>query len=155
MKLRVTPMILLALGMPTAVLAKDPAASAVPLDTATLAALPRHTVEANAHGQSLRCEGVELLALLRKAGAMPSDPLRGSAQLVRYVRVEARDGYRAVFSLAELDPSLGNAKVFVVDRCDGKPLDDKSGPLRLVAPNESRPARWVRQVNSIRVVDAP
>ncbi|HOU65784.1 MAG TPA: hypothetical protein PK861_07095 [Thermomonas sp.] len=96
-----------------------------------------------------------MLALLRKAGAMPSDPLRGSAQLVRYVRVEARDGYRAVFSLAELDPSLGNAKVFVVDRCDGKPLDDKSGPLRLVAPNESRPARWVRQVNSIRVVDAP
>lgn len=135
--------------------AKEPAPVAVPLDAATLSTLPRHPVEGSAHGQSLRCEGVELVALLRKSGAMPADPLRGSAQLIRYVRIEARDGYRAVYSLAELDPSLGNARVFVVDRCDGKPLDDKSGPLRLIAAAESRPARWVRQLDSIRVVDAP
>ena len=135
--------------------AKEPATNiSVALDAATLAALPRQPVEASAHGQSLHCEGVELLALLRKAGAMPAEPLRG-AQLARVVRVDARDGYRAAFSLAELDPSLGNAKVFVVDRCDGKPLDDKSGPLRLVAPAESRPARWVRQVQAITVLDAP
>ncbi|MGO4222951.1 hypothetical protein AB4Y64_14000 [Lysobacter sp. TAF61] len=31
----------------------------------------------------------------------------------------------------------------------------EDGPWRLVAPGESRPARWVRQVDSIRVVDAP
>lgn len=135
--------------------AREPAGSvAVPLDPATLAALPRQPVEASAHGQALHCEGVELLALLRKAGAMPVEPLHG-AQLARVVRVEARDGYRAAFSLAELDPTLGNAKVFLVDRCDGKPLDDKSGPLRLVAPTESRPARWVRQVRAITVLDAP
>lgn len=135
--------------------AKEPATASVPLDAATLTTLPRQAVEGSAHGQSLHCEGVELVALLRKSGAMPPDPLRGSAQLARYVRIDARDGYRAVYSLAELDPSLGNAKVFVVDRCDGKALDDKDGPLRLMAPAESRPARWVRQLQSIRVVDAP
>ena len=134
--------------------AAEPAAIAVPLDAAMLAALPRQPVEAEAHGQSLRCEGIELIALLRASGAMPAEPLRGP-QLARYVRVDARDGYRAVFSLAELDPTLGNAQVFVVDRCDGKPLDALAGPLRLVVPAEERPARWVRQLQSITVVEAP
>lgn len=154
MKLQMAAIALVALGMSPIALAKDPASVDVPLDAATLLALPRHAVEASAHDQALHCEGVELAALLRKVGAMPADPLRGKP-LADYVRVEARDGYRAVFSLAELDATLGNAKVFLVDRCDGKPLDDKSGPLRLIAPGESRPARWVRQVQSIRVVSAP
>ena len=145
---------LVALGMSPISLAKDPLSVDVPLVAATRDALSRHTVEATAHDQAVHCEGVELAALLRKVGAMPADPLRGK-QLPHYVRVEARDGYRAVFSLAELDATLGNAKVFLVDRCDGKALDDKSGPLRLIAPGEARPARWVRQVQSIRVVDAP
>lgn len=154
MKFRMAAIALVALGMGSIALAKDPVSVNVPLDAATLSALPRHTVEATAHDQALHCEGVELAALLRKVGAMSADPLRGK-QLAHYVRVEARDGYRTVFSLAELDATLGNAKVFLVDRCDGKPLDDKSGPLRLIAPGESRPARWVRQVQSIRVEDAP
>ena len=149
------PLAFAALLACASVQAKEPTRADSPLDAATLAALPRQAVEGSAHGQALRCEGVELVALLRSSGAMPADPLRGTEQLIRYVRIEARDGYRAIYSLAELDPSLGNAKVFVVDRCDGKPLDEKSGPLRLIAPAESRPARWVRQVQSIRVVDAP
>ena len=126
---------------------------AVPLDDAARAGLPRHAVQATAHGRTLQCEGVALADLLRAAGAMP-DELRGP-HLARYVLVTARDGYRAVFSLAELDPSLGNHAVVLADRCDGKALDDEAGPLRLVAPAESRPARWVRQVESIAVVVAP
>ncbi len=126
----------------------------VPLDPAARASLARDSVTASAHGQSLRCEGVSLSALLRVTKAMPVEPLR-RPQLASYVVVTARDGYRAVFSLAELDPSIGNRKVILVDRCDGKPLDDKNGPLRLIAPDEMRPARWVRQIESIRVVFAP
>lgn len=154
MRLQITAIALVAIGLSPHVLAKEPVPVDVPLDAATRSGLPRHAVDASAHDQALHCEGVELAALLRKVGAMPADPLRGK-QLAHYVRVEARDGYRVVFSLAELDETLGNAKVFLVDRCDGKPLNDKSGPLRLIAPSESRPARWVRQVQSIRVVDAP
>lgn len=129
-------------------------AAGVPLDAATLAGLPHEAVSASAHGKALQCEGVPLIALLRKTGAMPAEPLRG-AQLARIVRVTARDGYRAAFALAELDPTLGNARVFVVDACDGKPLDDHDGPLRLLVPDDARPARGVRQLQSIHVVDAP
>lgn len=140
---------------PPATTARAPVAATVdvPLDAKSLAALPREQVSATAHGQVLRCEGVHLRDLLRAARAMPADPLRG-ADLARYVRVEARDGYRAVFSLPELDPTLGNRRVLLVDRCDGKPLDAKDGPLRLLVPEDSRPARWVRQVQAIRVLAA-
>lgn len=127
---------------------------AVPLDAATLASLPRESVSATAHEVTLQCEGVPLAALLRKANALPEQPLRGSA-LANYVLVTARDGYRTVYSLAEIEPTLGNHKVLLVDRCAGKPLDETDGPLRLIAPDESRPARWVRQVQSITVVSAP
>ena len=127
---------------------------AVPLDAATLATFPRQPVAASAHGQVLQCEGIPLSVLLRAAKALPEEPLRG-AGLSNYVLVTARDGYRAVFSLAELEPTLGNQQVLLVDRCAGQPLPEKEGPLRLIAPDESRPARWVRQVQSITVVGAP
>ncbi|MBC7989937.1 MAG: molybdopterin-dependent oxidoreductase [Luteimonas sp.] len=127
---------------------------AVPIDATTLAGLTRESVTATAHDKKLQCEGVSLTELLRASKAMPAEPLRG-ARLASYVLVTARDGYRAVYSLAELDPTLGNRKVLLVDRCDGKPLDDEDGPLRLIAPEDARPARWVRQVQSITVVAAP
>ena len=127
---------------------------AVPIDATTLARLARESVTATAHDKKLQCEGVSLTELLRASKAMPAEPLRG-VRLASYVLVTARDGYRAVYSLAELDPTLGNRKVLLVDRCGGKPLDDEDGPLRLIAPEDARPARWVRQVQSIAVVAAP
>ncbi|ALN65617.1 hypothetical protein GLA29479_4788 [Lysobacter antibioticus] len=126
----------------------------VALDEATIARLPQIVAAGEAHGRKLSCEGVALHELLRASGAMPSAPLRG-ADLARLVVVRARDGYRAAFSLAELDPSLGNRQVVLSRRCDGTALSAADGPWRLIAPGESRPARWVRQVESIRVVDAP
>ena len=131
-----------------------PSPVVVPLDPATLSALPRGTVTMTVHDEKLRCEGVALAALLQAAGAMPAGPLRG-AQLGRYVQVDARDGYRAVFALAEFDPTLGNRAAFLVDRCDGEPLDAEAGPLRLVVPGEARAARSVRQVRAITVIVAP
>lgn len=132
----------------------SPSPYVVPLDHATLAKLPRESVKASAHGQDLDCEGVSLAGLLRATGAMPADPLRGS-QLARYLLATARDGYRAVYSLAELDPSLSDRRVLLVDRCDGKPLSADDGPLRLIAPGDARPSRWVRQLKSLTVVTAP
>lgn len=137
--------------------ASEPAAPSpvvVPMDDAVRASLPRETVQASAHGKTLDCEGVSLAALLRAAGAMPAERLPG-AQLSRYLLVDARDGYRVLYSLAELDPGTGNRRVLLVDRCNGAPLDDNDGPLRLIAPEDARPARWVRQVKSLTVVAAP
>lgn len=125
----------------------------VKLDESVIARLPQLIAQGEAHGRKLSCEGVALHELLRASGAMPAEPLRG-AQLARVVVVSARDGYRAAFSLAELDPSLGNRQVLLTRRCDGAALAADDGPWRLIAPGEARPARWVRQVESIRVVDA-
>lgn len=130
-----------------------PAASIdIPLDAGARDGIARSRVTANAHGQALDCNGVALVDILRKAGAMPAEPLHGGAQLGRRVEVVARDGYRVTFSLGELDPSLGNRQVFLVDQCDGKPLAADSGPLRLIVPEDSRPARGIRQIERITVL---
>lgn len=138
--------------------ASDPPQRYAPVDVALdadrIAALPRLDAVGTAHGKTLHCQGVSLAALLRASGAMPAEPLRG-AQLGRVLVVTARDGYRAAFALAELDPSLGAREVILADRCDGAALGADDGPWRLLVPAESRPARWVRQVQSLRVIDAP
>jgi|GEM_PF-160196 len=127
---------------------------AIALDPNTLAALPRESVQGKSHGQPLRCEGVPLAMLLQRAGAMPAGGLPGP-MLSRYVLISARDGYRVLYALAELDPATGKRDVFLVDRCDGKPLQEEDGPLRVIAPQDERPARWIRQVQSIHVLSAP
>lgn len=36
---------------------------------------------------------------------------------------------------------------------DGSPLGENEGPFKLIAPHEKRPARWVRMLKSITVVN--
>ena len=95
-------------------------------------------------------EGVLLEDLLRKAGVPQAENLRGAA-MATYVLAEAADGYRVVFSLAELDSGILDSEVIVADTMDGAPLGAKQGPFRIVAPHEKRPARWVRMLKSITV----
>lgn len=141
----------LATPAPGAAATHDAGSVRIALDPAALAAVPRERIVAQAHGQPLDCEGVALAALLQAQHAMPTEPLRG-AQLRRRIEVAARDGYTAVFTLAELDPTLGARRVLLVDRCGGEPLAADAGPLRLIVPQDQRPARWVRQVRAITVI---
>lgn len=98
--------------------------------------------------------GVRLQDLLKDAGVPNGESLRGKV-LTCYVLVSAADGYQVVFSLAELDESIGNQQVLMADAEDGKPLQEGTGPLRLVVPGDKRPARWVRMVKTIRVIANP
>jgi DMSO/TMAO reductase YedYZ molybdopterin-dependent catalytic subunit len=98
-------------------------------------------------------EGVLLEDLLTKAGVPQGEKLRGSS-MATYVLAEAEDGYRVVFSLAELDSGILESEVIVADTMDGAPLSAQQGPFRLVAPHEKRPARWVRMLKSITVLRA-
>jgi hypothetical protein len=98
--------------------------------------------------------GVPLADLLKEAGVPSGENLRGKA-LATSIVVIANDGYQVVFSIAELDESIGNLQVLVADREDGKTLAQTVGPLRLVVPGDKRPARWVRMVKAIRVVAGP
>ena len=67
------------------------------------------------------------------------------------VLVEASDGYRAAFSLAELDPEMTDRVVLLADTKDGQPLSPREGPFRIIVPGEKRPARWVRKVRALTV----
>ncbi|CAN7468453.1 hypothetical protein LJR143_002960 [Pseudoxanthomonas sp. LjRoot143] len=127
--------------------APSPGRVELPWHADLLQGLPRHAVSMDVHGTPLQCRGVDLVDVLRRAGAMPTDPLRG-AHLARRVEVRARDGYTVVFSLGELDPTLGKQRVYVADECDGRPLPAEAGPARLLIPGDSRPARSARQIQT-------
>jgi DMSO/TMAO reductase YedYZ molybdopterin-dependent catalytic subunit len=118
---------------------------------ADLARLPRHTVKASAPEVSGEFSGVSLSDLLHLVGAPSGDSLRGK-ELADYVVVDARDGYRVVFALAELDAGFTNRIAVLADHMDGKAIDSRNGPLRLVVPDEKRAARWVRQVSRISLM---
>jgi hypothetical protein len=126
-----------------------PDGSTVSLSGAFLAKLPRQSVSATAHGKTARYGGYDLRAVLQAAG-VSTVALRGRA-MATTVTVAAPDGYRVVFALSELDPTLGNRHVLLADRENDQPLPAKDGPWRLVLPTDSRPARWERQVEAITV----
>ncbi|HEY0872300.1 MAG TPA: molybdopterin-dependent oxidoreductase [Vicinamibacterales bacterium] len=114
--------------------------------TATdLAALPRVTLTIDDHDTKATFEGVELRHLLEKVGAPLGETLRGK-DLTRYVVVEAADGYRVLFALAELDAGFSDTRVILADKQAGKPLDAKVGPFRIVAEGDKRMGRSARQV---------
>jgi hypothetical protein len=119
---------------------------------AALAALP-HKTETAYNGHVKACQaysGVLLIDLLTRLGV--AEKPHGK-DLRLYLVAEGADGYKAVYAVAEVNPDVNEATVLVADAMDGKSLDE-NGPLQLVATGEKRPARWVRNLVSIRVLTA-
>lgn len=118
--------------------------------------MPRTTLAVvNAHNKKSEVyQGVRLALLLDKAGLPRGEKLRGPL-MTTYVLVEAADGYRVLFSLAELDSSFLDSEVIVADTLDGSPLTGDEGPYKLIAPHDKRPGRWIRMVKSITIARAP
>jgi DMSO/TMAO reductase YedYZ molybdopterin-dependent catalytic subunit len=123
------------------------------LTAADLKKMPRKTVTVlNPHEQKTAAfEGVPLEEVLAKAGVPQGESLRGPA-LATYILADANDGYKVVFSLGELDAGMADADVLIADTMDGGPLGLNQGPFRLVVPHDKRPARWVRMLKSLTVV---
>jgi len=124
------------------------------LSAADVAGMPHREVKASAHAVSGLFSGVSLTDIIQLVGAPVGDSLRGPA-LASYVLVEAADGYRVTFTLAEFNSGFTDRLILLVDRKDGKALEAKDGPFQLIVPDEKRPARWVRQVQRISVVYLP
>ncbi len=118
-----------------------------------LTKLPHHTIKASEHGTPATFDGVLLSDVLAKVNTPTRDKLRGKA-LAQYLLVEAADGYRAVFALPEFDSDFTDRKIYLVTKRDGKPLSEKEGPFRVVVPDEKHPARWVRQVTTLKIKQA-
>ena len=113
--------------------------------------LPRAEATLNEHGKSVRYQGVLVYDLLKRAGASVGAELHGKA-FATYVIAKGRDGYEVVFSIAELDPGLTEAKVVLADKSDGRSLPESAGPFRLVAPGDKKMARSVRMLENLEVV---
>ena len=117
---------------------------------ATLAALPHKTVTVfNEHAKvNQTYSGVPLMDLLIRLG-IPDKPHGKDLRL--YLVAEGSDGYKAVYSVAEVNPAAHDATVIVADALDGKALQT-TGPLELIASGDKHPARWVRNLAAVRVL---
>jgi len=96
-------------------------------------------------------KGVRLVDVLDSAGVTLGKQLRGE-NLVKYILIRAADGYEVIFSLPEVDPEFTSQTILLAYEEDGKPLPKGEGPFRMIVPNDKRPARWIREVTTIKVV---
>jgi Oxidoreductase molybdopterin binding domain len=129
----------------------DAAGHTTNVTTAQIASAPHVISNVKDHDTPATFDGVPLAALLTTAGVQLGDKLRGQ-RLTEVLLVEAADGYKVAFALAEVDPAFATREIILADKRDGKPLDAKEGPLRIVAPGDKRAARWVRQVTVLRIL---
>ena len=121
------------------------------LTAAQIAGAAHVTLNVRDHDIPAQFEGVPLSALLPLAGILLGASLHGP-RLTEALLVEATDGYKVVFALAELDPDFATREIILADKRDGKPLGEKEGPFRIVAPGDKRPARWIRQITTLKIV---
>jgi hypothetical protein len=112
---------------------------------------PHVLVKVRDHDTAARFEGVPLSALLTAAGIPMGDTLPGP-RMTEVLLVGAADGYKVVFALAEVDPAFSSREIILAVKRDGKPLEAKEGPFRIVAPGDTKPARWIRQVTELRLI---
>lgn len=133
----------------------DPYHAPTGLSLAQLKALPHITVTIhNSHTQAEETySGIRLADLLTSLGAPLGKELRGIA-FTSYVIASGSDGYQVVLSLGEIDPTFHPGEVIVADAMNSKPLDEHSGPLKLVVSEDKRPARAVRNLVSIELRSA-
>ncbi len=129
---------------------QPPGGAAKVLTQADLEGLPRESVKLGAKTY----EG-PILAYVLRAGGMPvgaklhGDPLRA------YAVVSGKDGFKAVYSLAELDRDYHAGTVILADKVDGAPLDDKAAPWRLVLSEDKKAWRSVYGVTKIEATIVP
>jgi len=124
---------------------------ATTLTAEQIAKLPHVTVSTRDHDTAAQFEGVTLSSVLEVCGVQFGNTIHGP-RLAEGVLVGAADGYKVLFALAELDPAFATREIILAEKHDGKSLDAKEGPFRVVAPGDKRLERWARQVVELRVI---
>lgn len=138
MKLAIAFLLFTGFAFGQSLVVKGDVTSPVTLKAEDLASMPRE--------KTGDYEGVLLRDVLKKAGATLDGQLRKTA-LTTYVLAHATDGYQVVFSLGELDASMGNEKILVADKQNGNPI-----PLQLVCSDDKVGARSVKMLETLEVV---
>lgn len=98
-------------------------------------------------------KGVALLDLLNSPGVGLKVSSRKNPTISMYAVATGSDGYRAIVSLGEINPDLGNKPAVVAYEQNGAALTT-SGALRLVIPRENKQGRLISNLIEIQVFDA-
>jgi len=124
-----------------------------------LNALGATTATWTLHGTRHQVTGVRLDKVLTHLGFTPGPmgkdvPVaQKRAGFRKVVIATARDGFQAVFSVAECFQGMGPGEVLVAWAVDGKPLAPTDGPFRLAVLTDAEPSRSIRQLQKLEVVD--
>jgi hypothetical protein len=139
---------------PDSLVVNGPYHAPIVFSSADFRALPHITIRVhNGHTDAKEnYSGVPLETLLAKANAPVGKEFRKEA-LRTYLLASSTDGYSVLLSLAEVDSTFHSGQVIVADARHGQPLG-KNGPFQLIVPGDSRPARWVHNLNSIKLQQA-
>ena len=123
------------------------------LERSEIVRLPHTTVTVKeSHRKSSTYSGVLLMDLLLRAGS-DSNTHSERGDLGKIVVVEGVEDPSVVFALTDLDSTLTDNRVLLADSKDGKPLAAPEGPFRIIVKGDKEPARWVRHVWAIYVVN--
>ncbi|MGX5852353.1 molybdopterin-dependent oxidoreductase [Dyadobacter jiangsuensis] len=104
-------------------------------------------------GKEHEFKGVALIEILEKAGVTTGAKLRGE-NLTKYALITAADGYEVLYALPEIDPEFADQTILLAIEKDGQPLPAGEGPFRIITPKDKKPARWIREVRSIKIAFA-
>jgi hypothetical protein len=98
--------------------------------------------------------GALLWELVTQAGLVNTNGVKNDADR-KYVIVTGSNCKQAVFSLGELDPSVGGGQhqVIVAFELDGRPLGSSQGFAQIVSPGDRNYARWISNITDIKVVE--
>ena len=100
--------------------------------------------------------GTTLWSLLADAGGVVTSTAKNDI-LSKYVIATGSDGYRAVFSLGEIDPAFGNQPVLVAyaDTAGQLGSQGSDGLARIVVPGDLAGGRYISELVSLQVGSLP
>lgn len=138
-----------AVSGPATVAVKGPGGESAVVTAADLRDMHRQSVTV-AWGGGHTYAGALVSDVLAEIGA-PSEVRLHGPPLDQVLIVKGRDGFIAVLAIAETAMSFKGQPVILADEEDGKPLNDKEGPYRLVIGGEAKPPRSVWGVVEIEL----
>jgi hypothetical protein len=119
-----------------------------------LAKMPRATATLASDGSTDTYEGVLLYDILIKAGWQFGHVMGGKRAPTCLVAT-GKDGFQAVFALAEIDPQFSGVKVLIADKENGLPLPDRYKPFRVISPQDKMRARSIYSLVKLEIVQLP